>query len=112
MAPGKLDTETGGRVRDARIAAGMTATEVALAAGVSRTTLWSIERGDVCRPHLLVRASIASVLGVAPETIFPEPPRAPDSLTAEGPTPSETSGAGLTAGAEKGCSVEREQPTT
>lgn len=69
MAPTERDKEPGRRVREARIAAGLTATETALAAGISRTTLWNIEQGH-SRPQLLVRASLAAVLSRAPEELF------------------------------------------
>lgn len=64
-----IDETTGCRLRATRMAAGLTATATARAAGISRTTLWNLERGET-RPSLLVLCSLARVFRCPPERLL------------------------------------------
>lgn len=57
------------RVREVRRAARMTQAELAVAVGVSRQTVISIEGGDYA-PSVLLALRIAAVLGRPVETLF------------------------------------------
>lgn len=87
-------TNAGGRLRVARRAANLSQAELAANAGVSQSTVSKLERIPSRRPLDLIACALAAALGVGVETLWPGSTRAPDSLTAEGPIPSETSGAG------------------
>ena len=54
----------GRAVRDARIRLGMTQAQLSSAAGLSRATIQSLERGGVIRPQTLIK--IDGLLGWAP----------------------------------------------
>jgi transcriptional regulator with XRE-family HTH domain len=59
-----LTSVIGGRVSEARLAAGLTLDELAQSSGVSRRTIVSIEQGDT-NPSILVLLKLASILGVS-----------------------------------------------
>jgi transcriptional regulator with XRE-family HTH domain len=58
-------------LKSRRMARGMTALQLALAAGSNETRVFALERGR-CHPSRDEAEAIGRALGVKPETIFPE----------------------------------------
>lgn len=69
MEPTKIHAEWGKRVRRVRQDKDMTATDLAIKAGITRTQVWRIEKGHQA-PSDRVRISIAEALQVDPDEIF------------------------------------------
>lgn len=57
-------------VRDRRLALGMTQVELSRLTGVSRQSIWAIERGEDYEPSLSVARAIAEALKTSPELLF------------------------------------------
>jgi len=58
-------------LKSRRMARGMTALQLALAAGSNETRIFALERGR-CNPSHVEAEAIGRALGVKPETVFPE----------------------------------------
>lgn len=58
-------------LKSRRMARGMTALQLALAAGSNETRVFALERGR-CNPSHVEAEAFARALGVKPETVFPE----------------------------------------
>ncbi|MDP3403671.1 MAG: helix-turn-helix domain-containing protein [Brevundimonas sp.] len=63
------DPRLGSRLKEVRMAAGLTQAELAERAGVSRKTINTVENG-VFVPSTLLALSLASVLGTSVEELF------------------------------------------
>lgn len=64
------DTRTFSRVRDVRLAKGLTCAGLAADSGISTATLWRIERGLV-RPLRSTQRVLANALGCDESELFP-----------------------------------------
>lgn len=64
------DGGLGQRLRDLREQRGMSLQALATASGVTKTYLWSLERGKHSNPTVAVAKSLASALGVTAESML------------------------------------------
>lgn len=70
------DSGFAGRLIDARAAAGLTQEETARRARVSPATISNIESGKIARPQFRTVRKLAQVLGVSPESLMGNAPKA------------------------------------
>jgi transcriptional regulator with XRE-family HTH domain len=59
-----MTTDLGARLRERRLAAGLTPSEAARRAGVSRSHIYHLEEGSVTHPSALVLGRLADAIGV------------------------------------------------